>query len=77
MASLNVGCDDRTKRTAILEVKMKNPLLREDVTLVASPSEDSITQALSRATNGQSTPTIVIYAVQDESLSSKVRINTA
>ncbi|XP_022653846.1 dual serine/threonine and tyrosine protein kinase-like isoform X2 [Varroa destructor] len=65
------GCDDRTKRTAILEVKMKNPLLREDVTLVASPSEDSITQALSRATNGQSTPTIVIYAVQDESLSSK------
>ncbi|OQR67928.1 dual serine/threonine and tyrosine protein kinase-like [Tropilaelaps mercedesae] len=65
------GCDDPTKRSAVLEVKMKNALLREEVTLVVSPSEDSVAQTLARATEGQPLPSIIIYAVQDESLSAK------
>lgn len=67
------GCDDPAKRTAILEVKMKNALLREDATLVVSHTEDSVSQTLSRATGDIPMPTIIIYAVQEESLSSSVR----
>lgn len=66
------GCEDPARRSAILEVKFRNTLLRNDVQLIVSPSEDSVERAFSRAMlNGLRMPTIVIYAVQSETLSSE------
>lgn len=65
------GCEDPAIRTAILEVKCRNSLLRHDVQVIVSPSEDPIEQAFSRATHhGHRMPTVVIYAVQNQTLSS-------